>query len=252
MMLIRINHLIYKAYIHIFHKIIDRMTTYKKIPEKDPEQYEAISKELKNFSQKIKNYQKSKKNKQAEYENLQKIENTIKKLLSISKSKISNKSKLETLEIQFKDLSSKLSKLEPGIELECESDSHNENKIIDDEISKNIVEADHLAFQDSSELKEGKYTQKKKMLEELNKDMQSLNEMFKDTSKLINQDGEDLKRIENKITQAEDNTQKGAEELLKASKYQNSARKKVCWIFLITLISFALISALVAVIILNR
>jgi syntaxin 1A/syntaxin 1B/2/3 len=66
--------------------------------------------------------------------------------------------------------------------------------------------------------------------------LMELHSMFVDMAALVDMQGEVLNNIEKNVSKALDYTEKGVEELKKASKYQKAARKKMCIIIIIVLV----------------
>lgn len=81
-----------------------------------------------------------------------------------------------------------------------------------------------------------------KALLQLQRNVESLYQMFKDLHTLIEMQGESINVIENRINVALDYTRKGKEELEKAQEYQKKARKCQCWIILVLLVILCIIA----------
>jgi t-SNARE complex subunit (syntaxin) len=76
----------------------------------------------------------------------------------------------------------------------------------------------------------------------LENEMRNLNEVFIDIAKLIHDQGQDLDTIEANTSTAVVETDKGVDELKKASEYQKSSRKKLCCLTLLLVIIVAAIA----------
>jgi syntaxin 1B/2/3 len=76
----------------------------------------------------------------------------------------------------------------------------------------------------------------------LQRNVESLYQMFKDLHTLIELQGETINVVENRITSALDYTRKGKVELEKAQEYQTKARKCQCGIFIVLLIILVIVA----------
>jgi len=70
-------------------------------------------------------------------------------------------------------------------------------------------------------------------IREIEKNVIEVNEIFRDLSALVVEQGSMIDSIESNIESSVEHTSKGAEELVKASKYQKSSRNKLCCLLLI-------------------
>eukprot|EP00958_Prasinococcus_capsulatus_P008790 scaffold870_cov393-Prasinococcus_capsulatus_cf.AAC.20 len=66
-------------------------------------------------------------------------------------------------------------------------------------------------------------------IEQIQRDVQDVHEVFKDLAILVNEQGGMLEDIESNIVAAEDHIQGGNQAIEKAQKYQKSARNKLCF-----------------------
>jgi len=67
-------------------------------------------------------------------------------------------------------------------------------------------------------------------MQQLEKELISLNEVFVDVAHMIQEQGEDITTIEQQTSSAAAYTEEGTTEIRKANEYQKSARKKLCCI----------------------
>jgi t-SNARE complex subunit (syntaxin) len=75
----------------------------------------------------------------------------------------------------------------------------------------------------------------------IQRDMAELNHMMKEVNMLVVEQGGQVDTITDNIMQTAVRTTEGTEELMGASKYQRSARNKMCWILLICTVIFAIV-----------
>ncbi|XP_071965140.1 syntaxin-7-like [Antedon mediterranea] len=66
--------------------------------------------------------------------------------------------------------------------------------------------------------------------------MLDVNEIFRDLSAIVSEQGEMIDSIEANVDHADTNVESGNEQLITASKYQKKARKKMCCIFIILIV----------------
>ena len=228
------------------------MATYIKLPgESFDIDCEDISKDLKNLKLKIKEYHKAASyNKKNLYIEIEKTQAYLQEIFNRPRQNKPEKLKLNVLENQFKELSSSFSKIKPDFDLSFENeetkyDSH-------DDFFSSIVENEELAIHDSSQLREKQYNERKENLEQLHSQLEIVNEMFKDTAKLVLDQGLMLDESENSISTAVNQTEKAAEELQGASGYQQQAKRKLICIFVIVCIVLSVLLAIVLGLTLTR
>ncbi|XP_033117505.1 syntaxin-12-like isoform X2 [Anneissia japonica] len=71
--------------------------------------------------------------------------------------------------------------------------------------------------------------------------MLDVNEIFRDLSAMVSEQGEMIDSIEANVDRADTNIESGNEQLVTASRYQKKARKKMCCIFVILIVVFGIL-----------
>ena len=79
-------------------------------------------------------------------------------------------------------------------------------------------------------------------LQQVNHDLPVVKDLFKDVADLVNEQGDDIEKIEVEVDNATDHVEKGNKELDKALYYQAQARRKKCILLIIFIAILALIS----------
>lgn len=79
-------------------------------------------------------------------------------------------------------------------------------------------------------------------LQQVNHDLHVVKDLFKDVADLVNEQGNDIEKIEVEVDNATDHVEKGNKELDKALYYQAQARRKKCILLIIFVVILALIS----------
>jgi uncharacterized protein (DUF3084 family) len=154
-----------------------------------------------------------------------------------------SKAKLTPLEKQFEELNRQYKSV-PGTEEELKASDYSSNPEENLE-DFGIMEKDSLAYHDSVQLKNEELRERKERVDELHKDLHTVNEMFKDAALMIKEQGEDLTVVEKHVDTAAQETGRGVRELTKAEGYQRSAKKKMCIIFVIAAIVVGVLLAVV-------
>ncbi|XP_072046492.1 syntaxin-7-like [Amphiura filiformis] len=88
------------------------------------------------------------------------------------------------------------------------------------------------------------FEEREEQIRQIEAAMLDVNEIFKDLSVMVSEQGEVIDSIEANIDTAVDNVESGKTQLQKASTYQKKARKKMCCLFII----LAIVAAVVALI----
>ncbi|XP_041484381.1 syntaxin-12-like isoform X2 [Lytechinus variegatus] len=86
--------------------------------------------------------------------------------------------------------------------------------------------------------------EREEQIRQIEATMLDVNEIFKDLSMMVSEQGEMIDSIEANVDRAGDNVEEGTKQLATASKYQKKARKKMCCIFMILAIC-AIVLALI-------
>eukprot|EP00823_Brevimastigomonas_motovehiculus_P002217 TRINITY_DN1386_c1_g1_i2.p1 TRINITY_DN1386_c1_g1~~TRINITY_DN1386_c1_g1_i2.p1 ORF type:complete len:245 (-),score=23.83 TRINITY_DN1386_c1_g1_i2:418-1098(-) len=73
-------------------------------------------------------------------------------------------------------------------------------------------------------------------IQQIERDVSEISEMFKDLAVLVNDQGAVLDHIENNIQSSKANVEKGHENLVSAEEYQNKARKRTCCLIMLLLV----------------
>lgn len=84
-------------------------------------------------------------------------------------------------------------------------------------------------------------------LVKLESDISDVNQIFKDLSVLVHEQGEVIDTIEDNVVSAAVHVEQGTEELQKARKHQTSARKKKLIIFIVILVIIIIIAIILGV-----
>jgi hypothetical protein len=204
------------------------MESYQQLPEKSIEfDLEYASKKLKKLDSKIKTYEKSDiPDKKDAMKEIQQISNNLKQVFKAHYTDKSEKIKLQTLENQYKQLLSKLSSIQ--------SSQINERSTF----YGSSIDKDSVIFHSLSEMEKKQAIENSEAISEIHKDALLVNEMVNDINILVQQQGQDLKKIDRDVSLAADQTDKAAKELDKAQDYQSKSRRKkiilvLCIIFVI-------------------
>ncbi|KAG0237459.1 hypothetical protein BGW41_008401 [Actinomortierella wolfii] len=97
------------------------------------------------------------------------------------------------------------------------------------------------------EYNESMIAQREEEIREIEQGIAELNEVFRDLGTMIHEQGSMLDSIESNVMSASMATQTAAEELVKASEHQKSARKKSCYLMIIvTFVTLIVVLALLA------
>lgn len=203
--------------------------------------FEDIQNRLKFFNSKLKEYQRTtSRGKSVIYKDLEKNQMQLQEIFNRPRSKAADRGKLDTLEKQFKELLTSFGKIKPNFELGEEKKKESLYEYFD-----GIVEDESLAFHDISQLNEKKLQERHEDVNRLQKDFITVNDLFKDSAKLIGEQGDMLVASENNLMIAVEQSGKGVEDLVKADVYQQKAKKKLWCICAIATIVVAVLLAIV-------
>jgi len=97
-------------------------------------------------------------------------------------------------------------------------------------------------LQNELEYNENIIAEREEGIREIESTINEVNTIFRDLAELVNEQGEMIDNIENNISQTVVRTDQANQELTKASKYQKSARNKMCCLLLIILIVAAILT----------
>jgi len=97
-------------------------------------------------------------------------------------------------------------------------------------------------LQNELEYNENIIAEREEGIREIESTINEVNTIFRDLAELVNEQGEMIDNIENNISQTVVRTDQANQELTKASKYQKSARTKMCCLLLIILIVAAILT----------
>lgn len=216
------------------------MSSYTKLPksnESSSVNLPLIQENLKNFQSKLKEYSRLPNNSKAQVsKEVNKICVIIDKELSKPRKTADEKSRLDVVEKNYSELKKNF--------LAVSSQDRYEDRSESDDFMDKIEERKSLVFT-HEELQEGNYLNQKKQIEDLQKDMLTVNEMFKDTAKMIGEQEEMLVEVDKDVTNAAGQTGKAVGELNKAEGYQKSAKKKLWIIMIIAVVVVAVVLGIV-------
>lgn len=212
--------------------------SYQKFPAEDPSKFdlEDISKNLRNLDKQLKLYQKDPGNVGLSKE-IERIQGYLTEIFKRPRAGKETKSKLHQLESNFKDLNMKFRQREHENTYEVQTEENLEDF--------GINERSSLAYNNSVEIQKKELEERKENIENLHKDFIVVNSLFKDTAMMVGEQGKMLEEADKNITVAVAETNKGVNELHKADKYQQSAKKKLGCIFII---AFIVVGVLIAII----
>lgn len=113
-------------------------------------------------------------------------------------------------------------------------------------------EREQFALQSEQEFNNALITEREKGIKEIEKTVLEVNDIFKDLSHIVAEQGVMIDSIESNIERATVETSKGAEELTKASKSQRSSRTKLCCLALLLLAILAVILGFIWLFVLRK
>jgi len=216
------------------------MSSYTKLPKSDEStsvNLPVIQENLKNFQSKLKEYSRLPNSSKAQCsKEVNKICVIIDKELSKPRRTADEKSRLDVVEKNYSELKKNF--------LAVSSQERYEDRSESDDFMDKIEERKSFAFT-HEELQEGDYLKQKKQIEDLQKDMLTVNEMFKDTAKMIGEQEEMLVEVDKDVSNAAGQTGKAVGELNKAEGYQKSAKKKLWIIMIIAIVVVAVVVGIV-------
>jgi len=101
--------------------------------------------------------------------------------------------------------------------------------------------SEQFRIQNQSQFNNNLILDREKDIKEIEKNVVEVNEIFRDLSALVADQGVMIDSIESNIEEASVSTSRGAEEIVKASKYQKSSRNKLCCLLLLIVIIVAVL-----------
>ncbi|CAB0038725.1 unnamed protein product [Trichogramma brassicae] len=96
------------------------------------------------------------------------------------------------------------------------------------------------------EFDHGLILEQEERIKQIEGDILDVNQVMRELGALVHQQADSINSIENNIENAHGHVELGAQELIKASNYQNKFRRKIC-ILLVVAITFVIILILVIV-----
>jgi len=122
-------------------------------------------------------------------------------------------------------------KLQPVETFDSFSEQSNEKDFQREEDMKRFQ-----VLQTETDFNESLIREREEGIKDIEKTVKEVHEIFVDLSNLVSEQGEMIDNIESNVETSVDQTSKGVEELRAASKYQRSARTKMCILALILVI----------------
>ncbi|XP_060531438.1 syntaxin-12 [Cylas formicarius] len=164
--------------------------------------------------------------------------------LKVPKADKQRKLQVEKLEGNFRDAINKYYSLQK--ELASKQKAHLliqeslEHEIDDDsEQNKQAQLAREMAFEQDMML------EREARVKQIESDVLDINQIMRELGSMVHAQGETLDTIENGIDNAAGNVEEGYEQLVKASRYQTSRRKKWVFIFLICMVAIAIVIGII-------
>ena len=98
------------------------------------------------------------------------------------------------------------------------------------------------------ELNEQLIIERESQINNINKGVQEISELFQDMSMLVSSQGEQIDNIEININSAANNTEQANVQLIKAKKYQKKLRTRTCYcmIFLLVILIIIILTLLLS------
>lgn len=214
------------------------MASYARLPGEPSEtNIDHTAQKLKEFSALIKKFSKADlQNKKGLMPELMNLQFYLQNIFSTAKVPKEEKGRLETLLSQYKELLQIVQKQTQEFNISSEEGHFSSG------FPTGVVEYDNLAIYDTTQLKKQVYEERQEKIQELHKDMVVVNEMFKDMSNLVKEQGEMLNVVERHVDVAVKETDVAAKELIKASDYQAKAnKKKICLYIVLALIILSIV-----------
>jgi len=122
-----------------------------------------------------------------------------------------------------------------------DDDEENQAFLAEDNVKK---QRQQQVLQNELEYNENIIAEREEGIREIESTINEVNTIFRDLAELVNEQGEMIDNIENNISQTVVRTDQANQELTKASKYQKSARTKMCCLLLIILIVAAILTVI--------
>lgn len=215
------------------------MSSYTRLPKSDNStiNFASLSENLKTFEFKLKEFSRLPNSSKPAYtRDLQKLIEIIDKELNKPRKTADEKSRLDVFDKNFNLLKKKFVDLNTQDDYESRHES--------DDFMNQIEERKSLVLT-HEELQKDDFLNQKKQIEELQRDMITVNEMFKDTAQMIKEQDEMLVEVDKDVTNAAGQTGKAVGELDKAEGYQRSAKKKLWIIMIIAIVVVAVVLGIV-------
>lgn len=215
------------------------MSSYKRIAgnENSGTNFSDLDENLKLLQVKMKEFGKlAPSSKSSSISQIKSLCNSIESDLSRPRRTAQDKSKLEVYQSSYNQLKKNLSAI---LSQEVQDESR-----LSDDIFDTIQERKSLVLTQEQLENEG-YTKRKEEIDQLHKDLRTVNEMFKDTAMMVKEQEEMLIEVDKDVTNAAGQTGKAVGELNKAEGYQRSAKKKICIIMVIALVVVGVALAIV-------
>ena len=207
------------------------MEPYQPLPCQDSSfDFEYISRALKLFDNKIKEFNNT--NPEIEQE-IEKVHADLLDIFLIPRVHQNDKVKLGVLEAQFKELTRTFLRKKEMKGKDSSILSSNEA------FSKYVEKSNVVAPRNITEIRINEALEKKEAIDRIYVDAVALNEMVKDTSKMVNEQNFMLNQVDNNVYIAVNQNEKAANELINAEKYSISYRRKKMVIIIIILLAIA-------------
>lgn len=91
------------------------------------------------------------------------------------------------------------------------------------------------------------HLEREQRVKQLESDIIDINEIMRDLSSMVTAQGDVVDSIENNVEAAAGHVEEGREELIKAARYQNKSRRKLCVCILILVIVLAIIGIIIGI-----
>ena len=218
------------------------MVEYSRLPASSMQfDFNYISSNLKTFGNKLKEMEKADYNqgKKLRIES-ESIRDNLEEIFQQRRVQLYDKAKHATLEANFKEICAKYQKIKQSFDRIEESNSMLSEYSLG---SRSLLERESLVFISAMQVNEDIDLEKKKQFQALNNDVVIIKELFVDMSKLVGEQDEMLRSIENNMEVAEKSTGRAEKDLQKANKYKSDAdrRKLLIWGIVLLLVLGALV-----------
>ena len=207
------------------------MVSYMELPgEPKVINIEYLSKTLKTFAARIKEYIKAKPDRQDSLmPEIDKLKNNLESYFGLPCENKSDKLKLRTLENNYRELCWNYSEIVRN---------YDENaKSMISSSSLGLEEHESLEIQNLSELRNQELIERKGKIEKLYEEMIIVNEMFVDTAKIVQEQGEMIDKVDGNLNVAVKVNDKIVKDLEDAKRYQESSKKKkiICILIIVAI-----------------